>query len=47
MKRTLCKGRVARTPGFNGYGEVMSVDEINKVEGFAGKLSKQIFRVRY
>ncbi|WP_062268606.1 hypothetical protein [Endozoicomonas arenosclerae] len=35
--------RAARTPGFNGYGDVMSVDEINKVEGFAGNSHSKYF----
>ena len=35
--------RAARAPGFNGYGDVMGINEINAVEGLSAMPSRNIF----
>lgn len=35
--------RAARIPGFNGYGKVMGVEEINAVDGFVGNSQSRYF----
>ncbi|WP_422448075.1 hypothetical protein [Endozoicomonas sp. ALB091] len=36
--------RAARVPGFNGYGDVMGINEINAVEGFVGNAQSKYFQ---
>ncbi len=35
--------RAARIPGFNGYGDVMGMKEINSIEGFVGNSRSKYF----
>ncbi len=44
LEADVVQKRAARVPGFNGYGDVMGIDEINAVDGFVGNSQSKYFQ---